>query len=128
MVRAGALLGGLAVAAGAFGSHLLQSALTPAELATFETGVRYQMYHALALILCGVVGRGTGLAAHSFLWGTCMFSGSLYLLVASGPGWLLGPVTPIGGTLLLVGWAALAFRAWPETMGGSDRSPHTSGT
>jgi uncharacterized membrane protein YgdD (TMEM256/DUF423 family) len=119
MVRAGALMGGLAVAAGAFGSHFLQSRLTPEDLAIFETGVRYQMYHALALIVCAVLGRGAGLAAHSFLWGTCVFSGSLYLLVSTGPRWL-GAITPIGGTLLLVGWAALAFRAWPETIPSSE--------
>ena len=127
MLRAGALLGGLAVAAGAFGSHFLKDQLTPEDLAIFETGVRYQMYHALALILCAVLGRGAGLAAHSFCWGTSIFSGSLYLLVSTGPRWL-GAITPIGGTLLIVGWAALAFRAWPETMVSSDRSAHTSKT
>lgn len=109
MLRVGAVLAGLAVAAGAFGAHFLAKGLSPADLEIFETGVRYQMYHALALILCAVLGQGMTLAAHAFLWGTIIFSGSLYLLVSTGASWL-GAVTPIGGTLLLFGWGALALR------------------
>lgn len=110
MLRVGAVLAGLGVAAGAFGAHGLEESLSPADLEIFETAVRYQMYHALALVLCAVVGQGTSLAAHGFLWGAVIFSGSLYLLVFTGLTWL-GAITPIGGTLMLVGWGALALKA-----------------
>lgn len=113
MLRAGAVLGGLAVAAGAFGAHGLRDSLPPADLETFEVAVRYQMFHALALVLCAALPVGTPrvvAAARCFLAGVVVFSGSLYALVLTGPRWL-GAVTPVGGTLLIVGWVLLATAA-----------------
>lgn len=110
----GSLLAGTAVALGAFGAHALQSRLTPERLGTFETGVRYQMYHALGLL--GVVlattlwpaSRWPAIAGWLFLAGTLLFSGSLYLLVISGKrGW--GAVTPFGGIAFIAGWILLAI-------------------
>src|SRR5678816_2206385 len=113
----GSLLGGSGVAFGAFGAHALKSRLSPDMLAVFETGVRYQMYHALAiLIVAAAMGhfgqaRLLSAAGWTFLAGTVLFSGSLYALTLSGVG-VLGAITPIGGVLLLVGWACLAFFAF----------------
>lgn len=105
--RIGAILAGLAVAFGAFGAHALQD-LVPAErLATFETGVRYQMYHALGLLLAAALGASRR-AAPLLLAGSAVFSGSLYLLVLTGWGWW-GAVAPVGGTLQIVGWLLLAL-------------------
>lgn len=111
----GALSAFLAVGAGAFGSHALRARLTPERLATFETGVRYQMYHALALL--GVAWAATrwpsGLTTASgwlFVLGTLVFSGSLYLLCLTGKRWL-GAITPLGGLALLAGWLCLAGTA-----------------
>ncbi|MFO1078677.1 MAG: DUF423 domain-containing protein [Planctomycetota bacterium] len=110
-LRVGAILGGLAVGLGAFAAHGLKNHLDAAALQTFETGVRYQMYHALALVLCSAVGLGgrrTGAAAVAFALGIALFSGSLYGLALDGPRWL-GPVTPFGGGAFLVGWILLAW-------------------
>src|SRR5258705_10016084 len=90
----GAVLGFIAVGAGAFGAHGLKGVLTPERLETFEVAVRYQMYHALAILLAGLL--GVPQAAWCFFAGVLIFSGSLYLLVATGERWL-GAVTPIGG-------------------------------
>ena len=113
MGASGAALALLAVGLGAFGAHGLEGRLSPGDLATFETGVRYQMYHALALILlavasAGVPGFRTRLAGWAFLVGTGVFSGSLYVLVLTGQRWL-GAVTPMGGVAFLVGWGAFAW-------------------
>jgi uncharacterized membrane protein YgdD (TMEM256/DUF423 family) len=112
----GSVLGGLAVAAGAFAAHGLRDRLAPDLLAIFETGARYQMYHALALLgVAWAVGRWPGslttAAGWCFVAGIAIFSGSLYLLSLSGVRWL-GAVTPIGGLAFLVGWALLAAAAW----------------
>jgi len=115
--RLGAISGGLAVAAGAFGAHSLENTLDPRGMAVFETAARYQMYHALALIAVGLMasrGRRVDLAGWAFLVGTLLFSGSLYALALTGER-RLGAITPIGGVGFLVGWAALAFG------GGGDR-------
>lgn len=113
-LRIGATWGFLAVAMGAFGAHRLKDRL--AELGTaanFQTAAQYHMYHALALVAVGVLGytgrSGTSLsiAGWAFLLGSLIFSGSLYILSVTGMKWL-GAITPIGGVLLLVGWAALA--------------------
>ena len=109
----GAVLGFVAVAAGAFGAHALRARLTPGDLEIFETAARYQMYHALALFAAAwAVARWPGGAAQAagwlFLGGTLVFSGSLYLLVLTGQRWL-GAITPIGGLALLAGWLALAW-------------------
>ena len=112
----GAVLGFLGVAFGAFGAHALRSRLSPDLLAVFETGVRYQMYHAFAvLIVAAAMGhfgsaRLLVIAGWSFVAGCLLFSGSLYALALTGVG-ILGAITPIGGVLFLIGWACLAFFA-----------------
>jgi uncharacterized membrane protein YgdD (TMEM256/DUF423 family) len=111
----GAVSAFLAVTLGAFGAHGLRGRLSPEMLAVFETGVRYHMYHALALILVALVmGRMSGwliqTAGWCFIAGIVLFSGSLYALALSGVT-ILGAVTPIGGLAFLAGWACLAFAA-----------------
>ena len=110
---AGSVSALIAVAAGAFGAHALRTRLSPDLLAVFETGARYQMYHALALFAAGwVAGRwGSSQATWAgcfFVAGTVIFSGSLYLLSLTGMRWL-GAVTPLGGLSFLLGWACLAW-------------------
>jgi uncharacterized membrane protein YgdD (TMEM256/DUF423 family) len=109
----GALMAGLAVAAGAFGAHGLRNRLSPEMLAVFETGVRYQMYHALGLLAVAWAATrwpGAATAGWLFVAGIVVFSGSLYVLALSGVKWL-GAVTPLGGLCFLAGWAALAWAA-----------------
>jgi uncharacterized membrane protein YgdD (TMEM256/DUF423 family) len=110
----GALFGGLGVALGAFGAHALRSRLEPRDLEIFETGVRYQMYHALALLAAAwLLDRGitqASGAAWGFTVGTLIFSGSLYVMVFTGQRWL-GAVTPIGGVAFIVGWVMLMLAA-----------------
>jgi uncharacterized membrane protein YgdD (TMEM256/DUF423 family) len=111
----GAVMAGLAVAAGAFGAHALRSRLEPDLLAVFETAVRYQMYHALALMAVAWAStRWSGGAAPAAGWlfvaGIVLFSGSLYVLALSGVRWL-GAITPIGGLCFLAGWAVLVWTA-----------------
>jgi len=106
----------VAVALGAFGAHALRGRLVPDMLIVFEIGVRYQMYHALALLgVGGVAGRLPGGAVATAGWlfvaGTVLFCGSLYALAFTGQRWL-GAVTPLGGAAFLAGWAALAWAAW----------------
>jgi len=108
----GALSGGIAVAAGAFGAHALRARLAPDLLAVFETAARYQMYHALALLLVALVyaHRPTApvrAAGWLFTAGSVIFSGSLYALALSGVR-ALGALTPIGGVCFLAGWLCLA--------------------
>lgn len=111
-----AVSGFLAVAFGAFGAHGLRERLTPDMLAIFEVGVRYQMYHALALLGVALAlerwpSGPLAIAGWSFVIGTLIFSGSLYVLTLTGIRWL-GAITPIGGVAFLVGWGALAWAAW----------------
>ena len=111
----GALLAGLAVAAGAFGAHGLSARLSPRMLEVWETAARYQMYHALALMLVAWAasrygGTLTTLAGWGMLAGIVLFSGSLYLLALTGHGWL-GALTPLGGTVWIVAWLLLATAA-----------------
>jgi uncharacterized membrane protein YgdD (TMEM256/DUF423 family) len=112
----GAVLGFLGVALGAFGAHALKSRLSPEMLGVFETGVRYQMYHAFAvLIVAAAIGHiGTArllvIAGWFFFAGILLFSGSLYALALTSVG-ILGAITPIGGLLFLIGWACLAVFA-----------------
>ena len=111
----GAVLGGLAVLIGAFGAHGLRESVSVEDLATFEIGVRYQMYHALALLAVAWAHtrwESTAVVAAGwfFVAGIVVFSGSLYLLVLTGQRWL-GAVTPIGGVAFLIGWALLAWTA-----------------
>jgi uncharacterized membrane protein YgdD (TMEM256/DUF423 family) len=111
---AGAASAFIAVAAGAFGAHALRARLAPEMLAVFETGARYQMYHALAMFAAAwMVSRGAPLAVWAgwlFLAGTLLFSGSLYALALSGIR-ILGAVTPVGGLAFLAGWICLALAA-----------------
>jgi len=110
----GALSGALAVAYGAFGAHALRERVEPERLETFETGVRYQMYHALALLIAAMLPNqavnGTWLAVSrwSFLLGMLLFSGSLYVLVLTRRR-ALATITPVGGLVLIVGWVGLAL-------------------
>ena len=110
---AAALSGALAVAAGAFATHALRGTLSADALANWETGARYQMYHALALMLVAWrVGQRPGrpilIAGWAFIAGTVLFSGSLYLLSLTGLRWL-GALAPFGGAALIGGWLALAW-------------------
>ena len=141
----GAILGGLAVGAGAFGAHGLESyfgtkyadakpkvvagAEVPAAqkyLADFRTGVTYHMWHALGLIAVGLLARtqpstSLTIAGWSFVVGILLFSGALYVLTIGGPRWLgvpWGLVAPFGGTAFLVGWVAFAIGA----IGGTGRT------
>ena len=112
-----ALLGALAVAAGAFGAHALRDRLEPAAINTFETAVRYQLVHTIALIVTAQrkgqhPGRAASLAGGLFLAGILLFSGSLYALAFGAPH-AVGAITPFGGLAFIAGWVALAvsFRA-----------------
>jgi len=111
----GSAFAGLAVVLGAFGAHALRASLSPEDLATFEIGVRYQMYHALGLLaVAWAMTRWETdtlqVAGWAFVAGILVFSGSLYLLVLSGNRWL-GAITPIGGVAFIVGWALLGWAA-----------------
>lgn len=108
----GAVAGALGVALGAFGAHGLKGRVAPEMLAVFETGVRYHMYHALALVAVGLVaGRAGGAwpaaAGWLFLAGIVVFSGSLYAMTFTGARWL-GAITPLGGVAFIAGWLVLA--------------------
>ena len=108
----GSVLGLLGVAIGAFGAHALKAMLDAAGRAdTFETGVRYMFYHAIALVLVGILskefpGNTINWSGNAFILGTLIFSGSLFLICFTGIN-VFGAVAPIGGTLLIIGWALL---------------------
>jgi uncharacterized membrane protein YgdD (TMEM256/DUF423 family) len=111
----GALSAGLSVAAGAFGAHALRDKVEPRLLEVFETGARYQMYHALALIAVGLVASRwpsslVTSAGWLFVAGTLFFTGSLYAMTFTGVR-ALGAITPIGGVCFIAGWACLALAA-----------------
>ena len=108
-LQSGAVLAALGVAFGAFGAHTLQKHLDPQMLANFETGVRYQMYAALALMVLGTQGGQTR-APLLLLAGAIIFSGTLYVLSLTGVRWL-GAITPIGGLLLIAGLVLAAVDA-----------------
>ena len=111
-IAIGALNAALAVAAGAFAAHGLKQRLEPRALEVFETAARYHMYHALAMILAGVITvRGASTAGWLFQAGVVLFSGSLYALALSDVRGL-GAVTPFGGVAFLAGWLWLAWSAW----------------
>jgi uncharacterized membrane protein YgdD (TMEM256/DUF423 family) len=108
LVAAGALNAAIAVAAGAFAAHALRDRLEPRPLEVFETAARYQLYHALAMILAGVLAaRGPGWV---FQIGIVLFSGSLYALALTDVK-VLGAITPVGGLGFLAGWLWLAWSA-----------------
>lgn len=120
----GAILAGTGVALGAFGAHGLRETLEAADqLETWRTAVRYQVWHGLALVLVALASRAPGapgddpgrrrsfaLPAWAFLIGALFFSGSLYCLTLGVLRPVMGPVTPVGGLLLLVGWASFAWK------------------
>lgn len=111
----GAVSGLIAVGFGAFGAHALRSRLPPDMLAVFETGVRYQMFHTLAVLIVALAaarfdGWLVRAAGWSFTAGIVLFSGSLYALALTGTS-ALGAITPIGGVAFLVGWALLIVLA-----------------
>ena len=109
----GAANAGTAVVLGAFGAHALKDRLSPKMMSIYHTGSQYHLYHALGLMLVGVVALQlpeSGLTQWSgwlMLAGTALFSGSLYLLAMTGKGWL-GAVTPVGGLSLISAWILLA--------------------
>ena len=112
----GGIYGALAIVLGAFGAHALKKYLYEKQLTSFESGVRYQMYHALMLILCGIIfpfeGYSQNLMAWFFILGTFFFSFSIYGLIWSSAAGrkvaFLGPVTPLGGMLLVMAWSLFA--------------------
>jgi len=109
----GALFGMLAVIAGAFGSHALKNKFSAEQLSVFEVAVRYQMYHAFALMIVALMFEKFALmsvAGWLFAAGTTIFSGSLYMYVVTGVK-LWGAVTPVGGVLLVAGWACMIIGA-----------------
>ena len=113
-IAVGALWGAITVGLGAFGAHALEQAVPPEDLALWETAVHYQGLHALALVLFGVSQQlrpRPCLGGWAFLLGSAIFSGTLYAMVLGGPRWL-GAITPIGGTLMIVGWVSFALSAW----------------
>jgi len=111
------ILGGISVVLGAFAAHALKDRLSDRALAIWETGTRYQMYHALALILIALLisrfPNSTPLiaAGFAFIAGIFIFSGSLYALSLSGIKWL-GAITPLGGVAFIIGWICLLVAAW----------------
>jgi uncharacterized membrane protein YgdD (TMEM256/DUF423 family) len=114
----GSILAGLAVILGAFGAHGLKNMVAPESIETWEKAVRYQMYHALAMLLLAWAithwpegARLWSLGGWLFLAGAVLFSGSLYLLVLSGIKWL-GAITPLGGVAFGLGWLCLLIAAW----------------
>lgn len=120
--KIGCLFALFGVVLGAFGAHGLESRLSPERLATFETGVRYQFYHAFALLIASLAStqvqqaRFLRIAAWLFIIGIFLFSGSIYLLACRDliglTTWRwLGPLTPIGGTCFIVGWGLLFLAA-----------------
>ena len=112
----GGISGGLSVALGAFGAHGLKTRLPADRLETFETGVRYQMYHALVLLAAGMLTFMFPLSPYPviagwlFIAGTLLFSGSLYLLVFTSKRWF-GAIAPVGGLAFIAGWVCLGLTA-----------------
>lgn len=119
MLVAGSVLGFLSVALGAFGAHAFKEFLNSTNrLGTYETAVQYQMAHALALVLVGILihlfpQKDFSLAGILFVAGILIFSGSLYAICATGIKWL-GAVTPIGGLCFLGGWLILAWKSFQD--------------
>lgn len=115
-LAAGAILMLLGVMLGAFGAHALQAELTPRQLASYQTGVQYQMLHAFGLMIVGIVAHLTGVtprlrwSARLMAAGIVFFSGSIYLMTAGAPR-TLGMVAPVGGLSFMAAWASLAWHA-----------------
>ena len=117
IISTGAILGMIAIILGAFGAHALKKALTIEELSTFETGVKYQMYHALFLLFIGLATELPKKVKNTIyllvVFGVLFFSGSIYLLATNSLTLfdfkVIGFITPIGGLLLIMAWANLVF-------------------
>ncbi|MCB9777058.1 MAG: DUF423 domain-containing protein [Alphaproteobacteria bacterium] len=112
----GCVFGFLSVAGGAFGAHALKTRIPADLLVVWDTGTRYAMLHAVALLATGLIaarvpGPSTTVAGVGFTVGTLVFTGSLWVLALSGQRWL-GAITPLGGLSFLAGWVALALAAW----------------
>lgn len=113
----GSIAMALAVALGAFGAHGLKNILTDEMLDIFETGVRYHFYHAIGLLIVGLIAHYLPdsvllkLSGWLMVGGILIFSGSLYLLSASGISWL-GAITPVGGICFIASWILLAVAVW----------------
>lgn len=122
-LRLACISGALAVGIGAFGAHSLKEIVTAEKLAIYETGVRYHFYHTFALLAVGILmhfkkNKAINYAGWAFLAGIVLFSGSLYLLAVNesmhlGLAWL-GPITPIGGVLFIIGWIALIYSSYQK--------------
>jgi uncharacterized membrane protein YgdD (TMEM256/DUF423 family) len=113
-ITTGAIMGALSVILGAFGAHALKEMVSPEHLVTFETGVRYQFYHAFALLAVGILykefpSKLLQWAGNFFIAGTVLFSGSLYILTTMPQMKWAGPVTPLGGLCFIIGWILLAM-------------------
>lgn len=123
--RLAAILGGLGVVLGAFGAHGLKNWVAPELLSVFEIGVRYQMYHAIAMLAVAVAAPGlwrsswTARGCWAWVVGIVVFSGSLYLLTVTGMRWF-GAITPIGGVAFIVGWGMVALAARELRGGGQE--------
>jgi uncharacterized membrane protein YgdD (TMEM256/DUF423 family) len=115
----GAVFAGLSVAAGAFGAHSLKGLISADRLVVFETAARYQMYHALALLIVGGMlphdgsARSLRVAGWCFVVGIVLFSGSLYVIAFTATRWV-GAITPLGGAAFLAGWISLAWNLWQK--------------
>lgn len=117
ILTAGAVSGAIAVALGAFGAHILKDILSEEALKVFHTGVEYQFYHSLALLLTAVIGANTisvaiNRAGMFFIAGIILFSGSLYCLSLAPSMSYIGIVTPFGGLCFIAGWILLAYGSW----------------
>ena len=116
-LKAGAIIGAIGIAIGAFGAHGLKKVLPHDALVVYETGARYQMYHAFALLATAILYKEINTpaiiwAGRCFITGTILFSGSLYVLALLWPNFgILGMITPIGGTCFIFGWLLLAYAA-----------------
>jgi len=116
LLTAGALLGIFGIAFGAMGAHPLREILSPEELESYRTAIRYQLFGAITLLILGFVNppkKSFSRGAYTILLGTSLFSGSIYLLLlgkhlAFSYSWI-GPITPLGGTLLIAGWIFLLW-------------------
>lgn len=116
LIAVGCVLAGIGVAAGAFGAHMLKTMLEPPMLAAYDTGTRYQMYHAFGMILAGMGARLFGdprlaTAGWIFAAGMVTFCGSLYGIALAGQKWM-GPITPLGGLTFIIGWGLFGWRLW----------------
>lgn len=124
LINTASILGLIAIILGAFGAHALKKILAPEQLVTFETGVRYQMYHALFLLVISTIGTLTEKAKKTILLlvqlGVLLFSGSVYLLATNDltpfDFKTIGFITPIGGGLLIAAWAVLFYQNWKKVL------------